>query len=375
MGLEKTQHIGRIVVHPSDPNTVYVAALGAAWKSNPERGLYKTTDGGQTWNLIKFISDKAGFVDVALDPRDPNVIYAAAWERLRTPYSLKSGGPGSGLWKSTDGGGTWNEIKGNGFAEGIKGRIGLAVAPSNPDLVYALVEAAAVQKDGGYTPERAPAGNGLYRSTDAGKRWTKMNSYNVRPFYYSQVRVDPKDANRVYFSSTELQLSEDGGKTIRNAAQDVHVDDHGLWIDPNDPERWVIGNDGGISITFDRGGNFFQTTNLPIAQFYEVSYDFAVPYNICGGAQDNGGWCGPSRRKNGAINNAYWYTVSGGDGFYTAQDPTDPNIVYSESQGGSASRVNLKTGERQSFRKPTWQEQYRRWEDSIATVQGDPLLR
>lgn len=373
MGLEKTQHIGRIVVHPKDANIVYVAALGAAWKSNPERGLYKTTDGGQNWNRIKFISDKAGFVDVALDPRDPNVIYAAAWERLRTPYSLKSGGPGSGLWKSTDGGTTWSEIKGNGFAEGAKGRIGLAVAPSNPEIVYALVEAAAVQKDGGYTPTTAPAGNGLYRSADAGKSWAKMNSYNVRPFYYSQVRVDPKDANRVYFSSTELQLSEDGGKTIRNAAQNVHVDDHGLWIDPSDPERWVLGNDGGVSITFDRGGNFFQTTNLPIAQFYEVSYDFAVPYNICGGAQDNGGWCGPSRRKGGATNNAYWYTVSGGDGFYTAQDPTDPNIVYSESQGGGAARINLKTGERLGFRKPGWQEQYRKWEDSIATVQGDPL--
>jgi photosystem II stability/assembly factor-like uncharacterized protein len=373
MGLKETQHIGRIVVDPRDPNTVYVAALGAAWKANPERGLYKTTDGGKNWKLVKFISDKAGFVDVALDPRNSDVIYAASWERLRTPYSLKSGGPGSGLWKSTDGGATWSEIKGNGFPEGVKGRIGLALAPSNPDIVYALTEAADTQKGGGYTPARAPRATGLYRSTDAGKTWTQMNHTDTRPFYYSQVRVDPKNPDRVYFSSTELQVSDDGGKTARNAAQQVHVDDHALWIDPHDPERWVVGNDGGVAITFDRGGNFSQGQNLPIGQFYEVSYDYAVPYNICGGAQDNGAWCGPSRRRTGSVSNAYWFTIHGGDGFYTAQDPTDPNIVYGESQGGSASRVNLKTGEQLGFRKPTWTDQYRKWEDSIAVVRGDPL--
>lgn len=373
MGLEKTQHIGRIVVNPSDPNTVYVAALGAAWKANPERGLFKTTDGGRSWQLVKFISDRAGFVDVALDPRNAATVYAASWERLRTPYSLKSGGPGSALWKSTDAGATWSEIKGGGFPEGTKGRIAIAVAPSNGDVVYASVEAAAPEKNGAYVPNRAPAGNGLYRSSDAGRTWTRMNAANTRPFYYSQVRVDPRNADRVYFSSTPLLVSDDGGKTARQAAQQVHTDDHALWIDPSDPERWVLGDDGGVAITFDRGGNFVQPQNLPIAQFYEVSYDFAVPYNICGGAQDNGAWCGPSRRRNGAVNGAYWYTISGGDGFYTAQDPTDPNIVYGESQGGSASRVNLKSGERSGFRKPTWTEQYRKWDDSMAVIRGDPL--
>jgi hypothetical protein len=373
MGLEKTQHIGRIVVHPRDPNTVYVAALGPAWKSSPERGLYKTTDGGQTWQLIKFISDKAGFVDVAMDPRNPDVLYAASWERLRTPYSLKSGGPGSALWKTTDAGKTWTEIKGGGYAEGVKGRIGLAIALSNPDVVYALTEAAAPTKDGSYVPSRTPAGTGLYRSADAGKTWERTNTADTRPFYYSQVRVDPRNPDRVYFSSTQLLVSDEGGKNARPAAQQVHVDDHGLWIDPNDPERWVIGNDGGITITFDRGGNFNQMQNLPIGQFYEITYDNAVPYNVCSGAQDNGAWCGPSRRKGGAINNAYWYTISGGDGFYTAQDPTDPNIVYGESQGGNASRLNLKTGERMSFAKPTWTERYKMWEDSIAVIRGDPL--
>ena len=373
MGLEKTQHIGRIVVHPRDPNTVYVAALGAAWKSSADRGLYKTTDGGQTWKQIKFISDKAGFVDVAMDPRDPNHLYAASWERLRTPYSLKSGGPGSGLWETKDAGATWTEIKGGGFPEGEKGRIGLAISLSDPNYIYAEVEAAAPQKGGGYTASRTPEGTGLYRSTDAGKTWTRTNTADTRPFYYSQVRVDPKNRDRVYFSSTQIQVSDDGGKTARPAAQQVHVDDHGLWIDPNDPERWVLANDGGISITFDRGGNFIQTMNLPIGQFYEISYDYAVPYNVCSGAQDNGAWCGPSRRKAGGTPGAYWYTISGGDGFYTAQDPTDPNIVYGESQGGNASRLNLKTGERMNFAKPTWNERYKWWEDSIAIVRGDPL--
>ncbi len=371
MGLQKTQHIGRIAVDPRNPNVVWVAALGAAWSSNPERGLFKTTDGGATWELVKFISDRAGFVDVALDPRNPDVVYAAAYERLRTPYSLKSGGPGSALYKSTDGGKSWTEITGNGFPTGPKGRIGLAIAASNPDYVYAMVEAARPSKDGKFAAERVPPDNGLYRSTDAGKTWEKTNNANVRPFYYSQVRVDPRNPNRVYFSSTQLQVSDDGGKTSKVAAQAVHVDDHGLWIDPNDPERFFLANDGGVAITFDKGGNFVQGQNLSLAQFYEVSYDMSVPYNVCSGAQDNGTWCGPSRRKSGAVNNAYWFTISGGDGFYTAQDPTNPDIAFGESQGGNVSRVNIRTGERTGLRKPSWQDQYKRWEDSIAIVRGD----
>ena len=371
-GLEKTEAIGRIVVHPTNPNIVYVAALGATWRSNAERGLYKTEDGGNTWKLVKFVSDKAGFVDVAINPQNPNILFAASWERYRTPYSLKSGGPGSALWKSTDGGNTWAEVKGGGFPDGIKGRIGLDIARANPNYIYALIEGTGLDANGKYEPTRSPRDNGLWRSTDGGATWTKMNSTNVRPFYYSQVRVDPKNPERVYYSSTELQVSDDGGKTARNAAQGVHVDDHGIWIDPNDPERWYLANDGGIAITFDKGGNFVQGQNLPISQFYEVSYDFAVPYNICGGAQDNGMWCGPSRRRSGTTPLAYWFTYNGGDGFYSAQDPTDPNIIYGESQGGNAMRINLKTGERYQFAKPSWQQPYRAWEDSIAVVRGDP---
>ena len=372
-GLEKTEAIGRIVVHPTNPNTVFVAALGATWKSNPERGLYRTTDGGNTWQLVKFISDKAGFIDVAINPKNPNVLFAASWERYRTPYSLKSGGPGSALWKSTDGGTTWTEVKGGGWPDGIKGRIGLDINQSNPNVIYAMLEGTGLDAKGSYEPSRTPRDNGLWRSTDGGATWTKMNSINVRPFYYSQVRSDPKNPDRVYFSSTQLQVSDDGGKTSRNAAQNVHVDDHGIWIDPNDPERWFLANDGGVAITFDKGGNFNQMQNLAIGQFYEVAFDMQVPYNICGGAQDNGTWCGPSKRRAGQTTLGYWYTIAGGDGFYAAMDPTDPNIVYGESQGGNASRVNLKTGERAAFVKPNWQVKYREWEDSIAIVRGDPL--
>ena len=375
MGLRETQHIGRVVVDPRNANVVYVAALGPAWKAGGDRGLYKSMDGGATWKMIKAgANPKTGAIDVALDPSNPDVVYASFWERYRTPYSLNSGGVGSGLFKSTDGGATWTEIKGNGYPEGPKGRIGLAISRSNPQVVYALTEAAS-KAPGPVVFSRTPAANGLYRSTDAGATWTQMNNYNTRPFYYSQVRVDPKNPDRVYFSSTELMASNDGGKTLISAAQSVHVDDHGIWIDPNDPERWFLANDGGIAITFDKGGNFWYPMNLPIGQFYDVSFDYAIPYNICSGAQDNGAWCGPSRRRNpgSPVNNAQWLTISGGDGFYTAQDPTDPNMVWGESQNAGIQQTNLVTGERGRVNKPTWNERYREWEDSIAIVRGDPL--
>ena len=372
MGLEKTQHIGRIVVHPTNPNIVYVAALGAAWKTNPERGLYKTTDGGATWQLVKFVSDRAGFIDVAMDPRNPNVLYASSYERIRGPYFLRSGGPGSALWRTMDGGTTWTEIKGGGWPETMKGRINVAISASNPDIVYAMVEA-----DSNPNPKpaagaaRQKLANGLYRSGDASKTWTKMNDADTRPFYYSQVRVHPRNPDRVWFSSTPVLVSNDGGKTVRTATQGIHVDHHAMWIDPNDPDRIVVGDDGGISMTFDGGGNWDFGAQLPIGQFYEVSYDFEVPYNICGGAQDNGSWCGPSKRKQGPVTNAYWFTFAGGDGFYTAQHPIEPWIIFGESQGGNISRVNTRTGDRTALVKPSWRPRYQQFEDSILVERGD----
>lgn len=368
MGLKETQQIGRIVIHPTNPDIVYVAALGHVWGPNRERGLYKTTDGGKTWQLSKFVSDKAGFVDVAMDPRNPNVLYASSWERVRGPYFLNSGGPGSALWKTTDAGKTWTKISGGGFPTTMLGRVGIAIAPSNPDVVYALVEADSAKGE-------SELQSGLYRSADAGKTWTKMNNVNTRPFYYSQVRVDPENPDRVYWSSTPVQFSDDGGKTVRQATLGIHVDHHAMWIDPKDGAHFMVGDDGGLSQTWDRGGNYEVLNVFPAGQFYEVSYNMDVPYRVCGGLQDNGAWCGPSRLARGGIDNHYWFTVNGGDGFYTQQDPTDPDVVYAESQGGSMARINLATGERSGLQKPNWRQAWMQYEDSIIIDWPDTTQR
>ena len=373
LGLADTRAIARIQVHPTDPNTVWLAALGHAWGPNKERGLYKTTDGGKTWVLKKFIDDKTGFVDVQLDPRNPSVLFASSYQRVRGPYFLNSGGPGSALWKSNDGGDTWTEVKGGGFPATMKGRIDIAIARSNPDIMYTMVEADTApnaKKDASVAPARRPSG--LYRSEDGGKTWAYMNPENTRPFYYNQVRVDPRDPNRVYWSSTPVKYSSDGGKTAGNTTVGIHVDHHAMWIDPNDPQRVIVGNDGGIGVSNDRGGNWLFPNSLALGQFYNISADMAVPYRVCGGLQDNGSWCGPSRRKQGAITNAMWHNVGGGDGFVTQQDWSDPNILYSESQGGSMGRLNFATGERTGLRKPTWRDGgYLQWNDSIYAAWPD----
>jgi photosystem II stability/assembly factor-like uncharacterized protein len=364
MGLEKTQHIGRIVVHPTNPNIVYVAALGALWGSNPERGLYKTVDGGKTWTLSKFISDKAGFVDVAMDPRDPNTLYAASWERVRQPYFLKSGGPGSALWKTTDGGASWKEIKGGGFPETTKGRMVIAIARSNPNIVYTMVEADSVR---GARPQRLLSG--LYRSTDAGRTWKWMSTVNNRPFYFSQIRVDPKNPNRVYRMAVDFQFSDDGGYSWRLGMLGQHEDYHSMWIDQNDPEHFVIGGDAGIFQTWDRGGTYDAINNMAMGQFYGVSFDYQVPYRVCGGLQDNGTSCGWSRRRGGQLQMTDWFAVFAADGLQTAQDPHDPNLVYYESQGGNISRRNLATGETVNIRARTVTAQT--YGNQIAQIRGD----
>jgi len=372
MGLEKTQAIGRIVVHPTNPNIVYVAALGAPWSANPERGLYKTEDGGQTWQLVKFVSDKAGVVDVALDPSNPNVVWAASWQRVRGPYFLNSGGPGSALWKSTDAGKTWTEVKGGGFPETTKGRISIAISLSNPRVMYTMVEADTLpnpKPDKAKPKAKSPSG--LYRSADGGATWTRTNESNTRPFYYSQVRVHPKNPDRVYWSSTPVLVSNDGGKTPMNATVGIHVDHHAMWIDPVDPERMIVGDDGGVAISFDQGGSYVFANTFAIGQLYNLSYDFQVPYRVCGGLQDNGSWCGPSRRRSGPITNSMWFQVGGGDGFVTQQDPVDPNIIYAESQGGAISRLNYATGQSTFLIKPQYRPRYDMYEDSVLIERSD----
>ena len=361
-GLRETQVIGRIVVHPLDPDVVFVAALGHIWDSNPERGLYRTTDGGDTWELVKFISDKAGFVDVAIRPGDPDVLFAASWERVRGPYFLNSGGPGSALWKSTDGGDTWTEVTGEGFPATMKGRIGISISRSNPDIMFTMVEAEEEEDGSG--------GNGLYRSEDGGDTWEKVNDANSRPFYYSQVRVDPLDPDRVYFSSTPVMYSSDGGRTAGNTTNGIHVDHHAMWIDPFDSERIVVGNDGGVAISYDKGGNWRYLNTMALGQFYDISYNMDMPYRVCGGLQDNGTWCGPSRLASGQISKYHWATISGGDGFVTAQDPEDPNLVWAESQGGNMRRLNLATRQSNGLRKPNWEDKWRPLQDSITLLLG-----
>ena len=390
-GLKETQVIGRIVVHPLDPDIVFVAALGHIWGSNPERGLYRTTDGGDTWELVKFISDKAGFVDVAFRPGDPNTLFAASWERVRGPWFLNSGGPGSALWKSTDGGNTWTEVSGNGFPTTMKGRIGIAISHSDPDIMFTMVEAEEEEAEAGEEAETgeeteageeaeigeeaeasqgqpASGGNGLYRSEDGGVTWEKVNDANSRPFYYSQVRVDPQDPDRVYFSSTPVQFSSDGGRTAGTTTNGIHVDHHAMWIDPVDPERIVVGNDGGVAITWDKGGNWRYLNTMALGQFYDISFNMEKPYRVCGGLQDNGTWCGPSRLSRGDISKYHWATISGGDGFVTAQDPEDPKLVWAESQGGNMRRLNLATRESSSLQRPNWESAWRPLQDSIVLL-------
>jgi hypothetical protein len=388
VGLEATQQIGRIVVDPSDPNIVYVAALGHEWNSNPERGLYKSTDGGATWHLSKFVSDKAGFVDLAMDSKDHNTLYASSWERIRGPYFLKSGGPGSGLWKTTDAGVTWREIQGGGFPQTTKGRIGIALSPSNPQIIYTWVEADTLPRPLGRgekpdTTKQQKTNSGIYRSTDGGATWslTYRNEPpgpgggglgDARPFYYSQIRVDPRNPERIYWMSSVFRTSPDGGKTVQRGAVGVHTDWHAMWIDPSDPDHYILGDDGGIAVTYDRGGTYDFINTFPIGQFYAVAYSMEKPYKVCGGLQDNGSWCGPSRARNRAgTTNDDWYNVGGGDGFYSAIDPDDPNIVYSESQGGNASRLNIAQNTRTVIMRGGGRSRSSIFEDSVIIARGD----
>ena len=335
MGLADSEHIGDIVIDPRDTDVVYVAAQGPLWRSGGERGLYKTTDGGATWERVLHVSDDTGINEVHMDPRNPDVLYASAYQRRRHVWTLVNGGPESGIYKSTDAGATWTELE-TGLPEVDMGKIGMAVSPADPDVIYAVIEA---QYDE----------DGIYKSTDRGATWSKVSDYVSRsPQYYNELIADPQDVDTVYSMDTWLHGTVDGGETWEMVGEDnKHVDNHAMWINPADTDHWVVGCDGGAYLSYDRGATWKFIANLPITQFYRVSVDTSKPfYYVYGGTQDNNSLGGPHRTldKSG-ISNEDWFVTVGGDGYETVVDPTNPDIVYSQWQYGGLVRYDRASGE------------------------------
>ena len=334
LGLDETRNIHRVIIHPNNPDVVYIGVQGTAWADSPERGVYKSMDGGMTWDKILYTNEMTGIADLVMDPSNPEKLMAAMWEFRRLPWHFTSGGPGSGLHVTFDGGKTWQQRSSDdGLPAGDLGRIGLGIAPSNPSMVYALVEAKK---------------NALYLSRDGGFSFEKVNDSRTvsnRPFYYNDIFVDPVNENRIYHVASRVQVSDDGGKTFEQIMDDVHPDHHAWWIDPNNPNLIYEGNDGGMAISRDRGATWRFPENLPLAQFYHIRVDNSMPYRVCGGLQDNGSWCGPSKVwRRGGIRNSYWEEVAFGDGFDVMIHPDNADIGYAMSQGGNLRRFELVTG-------------------------------
>ncbi len=334
LGLKKSEHIGRVVIDPRDSKVVYVTAEGPLWGPGGDRGLYKTTDGGKTWKAVLTISENTGVADVAIDRSNPDILYASAYQRRRHVFTLIDGGPESAIYKSTDAGATWNKLK-EGLPKVDMGRIGLAVSPADPSVVYATVEAT----DGK---------GGIFRSSDRGATWERRNEFDQGAMYYARVVADPKNADRIFVMSVELRESRDGGKTLQKVNEvNHHGDNHALWIDPQDTRHWLLGSDGGVAETRDDAKSWEFKANLPTVQFYDVAVDNSLPfYNVCGGTQDYFSWCGPSRTHsiNGIVNSD-WFVTTGGDGFRSQVDPVDPNTIYAESQYGVLVRYDKPTGQ------------------------------
>ena len=345
MGLENTRNIHRILIDPVNPNNVYVAAIGNPYGIHPERGVYKTTDGGETWSKILYTNDTSGCAELVMDPSNPNRLLANMWQHRRTPWDFTSGGPGSGLYLTIDGGKNWKKLgKDDGLPDGEYGRIGLAFATNLPNRVYAMVEATR---------------NGFYKSDDGGAKWELVNSdarvVTNRPFYFQDIRVDPQNENRIYNIHDQVEVSEDGGKSFTTLIpySGIHPDHHAWWIFPKNGNFMIDGNDGGIGITHDRGKNWTFDDKIPVGQFYHISVDNELPYHVMGGMQDNGSWHGPAYTWiNGGIRNYYWHNIGGGDGFDVMPDAEDASWVYSESQGGSVGRRNWRTGESWFIKPP-----------------------
>jgi photosystem II stability/assembly factor-like uncharacterized protein len=347
MGLEQTRHIHRVIIDPTNPNVVYVGAIGSPWGEHTERGVYKTTDGGETWNKILYANTKTGVADLVMDPKNPNKLMAALWEHKRDPWFFNSGGEGSGVYITYDGGKNWKKITSeDGFPDGDLGRIGLAIAPNKTNIVYALIEAKK---------------NGLYKSMDGGMKWEKvnenMNEIGNRPFYYADLYVDSQNENRLYSIFTYVNVSEDGGKSFEllmpayGVSNGIHPDHHAWWIHPENGNFMIDGNDGGLNITKDGGNSWRFIGNLPVAQFYHISVDNEIPYNVYGGMQDNGSWRGPAYVwRDQGIRNSYWQEISFGDGFDVVPDRDDSRFGWSMSQQGYVSRYDWKTGNNYTVR-------------------------
>jgi len=337
VGLEETRHIHRIVVNPDNSDIVYVGAIGSPWGPNEERGVFKTTDGGKTWEKILYTNTTSGVADMVMDPENPDKIIVAMWDHQRWPWFFNSGGEGSGLYITLNGGESFKQIT-DGLPEKI-GRIGLAIARSRPDYVYAYVESEV---------------NAIYRSTDGGFTWEKRGTENIgsRPFYYAEIYVDPSNENRLYTLFSRINMSEDGGLTFpEEIAGTVHSDHHAWWINEKNPKHMIEGNDGGLAITYDMGKSWRHITNLPLGQFYHIAVDMEKPYNVYGGLQDNGSWRGPAYTwTNGGIINEFWDFLIGGDGFDAIPIPGDPRYCYAQSQGGALRRIDIETGNGKSIR-------------------------
>lgn len=361
MGLEKTKNIHRVIIDPRNPDIVYAGAIGNPFAGHPERGVFKTTDGGQSWKKILYTTDSAGIGDMVMDPVNPNKLFAAMWSHRRTPYSMHSGGTGSGFYMTLDGGSTWKKLgTENGLPAGDYGRIGVAISRSNPDVVYALIEATK---------------NGLYKSTDGGNSWSLVNDNSQwvtnRPFYFQDIAVDPVNENRLWLIYQMIAKSEDGGKNFDVVIpyNGIHPDHHAFWIS-RDGKFIIDGNDGGIGITRDGGKNWIFDEKLPVGQFYHINVDNEIPYNVMGGMQDNGSWRGPAYTwVSSGIKNYYWENLWGGDGFDVMPDAEDANWVYAMSQGGNVGRYNVQTGERWNIKPSTTDlnNQYRfNWNAAMA---------
>jgi photosystem II stability/assembly factor-like uncharacterized protein len=326
LGLDATMQISSIAVDPRDGNTVTVGALGDFFNDSEARGIYRTADGGATWTKTLYVGPQSGVSDLAVDPKNPDTMFAGVWQFRRLPWTFTSGGPDDGLYKSIDAGKTWTKLTGNGLPEGITGRIGLAIAPSNPQRIYALIEA---------------KGGILWRSDDGGATWAVISDDTLvdqRPFYFSHINVDPSNPDHVFGVSEQLAESRNGGKTFTIVARPVHVDYHAMWIAPHDPQRMIVGEDGGYAITLDGGRNWEFSRNLAIGQPYHVGFDNQTPYHVCAPLQDNNGFCGPSNSLSpGGIPDEAWERVVGGDGMWAVPDPTDTNLIWTDSQNGNLS--------------------------------------